>query len=93
MTVKADASINAKNVDELRLQIRNAFEDSIERIIVDLAATESIDSIGLGLLAAVHNSLHQKGSKLELINAKDAICKVLNLMRLDRHFSISCAVE
>lgn len=93
VTVKTGVAIKAENVESLRLELKQALEEGADQIVIDLWETDIIDSIGLGLLAATHNSLSKKGSKLEVINAREQICKVLNLMRLDRHFVISCKLD
>ncbi|MBU2515658.1 STAS domain-containing protein [bacterium] len=91
VTVKPARDITAQNSADLRQKLRQVYEEGATRIIIDLEGVGIIDSIGLGLLAATHNSLLKRESKLELINADDNICSVLNLMRLDQHFIISCA--
>lgn len=91
VTLKTGTAINAQNAEGLKVQLRQVVEEGARRIVFDLAETDVIDSIGLGLLVATHNSLSRQGSKLELINAREKVCKVLFLMRLDRYFSISCA--
>ncbi len=91
VTVKVGPSINAKNSKELKETLRQVFEEGAERIVIDMSDTEIIDSIGLGLLAATHNSLKTRDSKLELINVRAEVFKVINLMRLDKYFLISSA--
>ncbi len=93
VTLKVGPSINAKNSQELKEKLRQVFEEGAERIIIDMSETEIIDSIGLGLLAATHNSLKSRNSNLELINVRSEIYKVINLMRLDKYFDISTADE
>ncbi len=91
VTIKPGQDITAQTTDDLRTEMRKIYEEGASRIIIDLTGVGTIDSIGLGLFAAIHNSLQKRDSKLELINADDNICSVLNLMRLDQHFIISCA--
>lgn len=93
ITVKVGPSINAENSKELKEKLRQVFEEGAERIIIDMSETEIIDSIGLGLLAATHNSLKTRNSKLELINVRAEIFNVINLMRLDKYFVISTVEE
>jgi anti-anti-sigma factor len=55
---------------------------------VDLEEVKMIDSSGLGVLIAAHNSLQKLGARLELLNVSDDIRKLLQNMRLDKHFTI-----
>lgn len=92
VTIKPGKDIVASSIEELKTEVRTVYEGGAKRIIMDLEGVNVIDSIGLGLLAETHNSLTKRDSKLELINASENVCNVLNVMRLDRHFSISCAI-
>jgi anti-anti-sigma regulatory factor len=50
-----------------------------------------VDSVGIGVIIATHNSLDQKGGKLRVINIADDIYGLFSTMRLDRHFSVEKA--
>ena len=71
--------------DELRLLLAKG----ITNIVIDLTGVEIIDSMGLSVLVAVHNSLQKKGTRLEIRNAVDNINKLMGEMRLDRHFILT----
>ena len=55
---------------------------------MDLDGVELIDSIGMGLLIAAHNSLMKNGGKLKVVNPSEDILRLLRTMRLDKHFEV-----
>ena len=55
---------------------------------IDMSNVELMDSTGIGVLVAVHNRLAQKSGALKLINTPDKIRRMLQLMNLDRRFTI-----
>jgi len=62
-------------------------EGDIE-IVVDLTNVEMIDSVGLGVFIATHNSLNKIEGKLTVINASANVFKLFRTMGLFRHFDI-----
>ena len=63
-----------------------------KELVIDLAKVKTVDSVGLGLLIAAHNSLSGAGGKLTVTNASEDIYFLLKTMRLDQHFEVK-AVE
>jgi anti-anti-sigma factor len=86
-----EANISAKNAQELREMFRERVLAGARRLELDFARVESIDSVGIGLLVATHNTLVKAGGSLSLANVGQDIFQLLTLMRLDKHFSISQA--
>ena len=58
---------------------------------VDINDVGMIDSVGLGVLIATHNSLQKNDGVLNVINASENIYKLFKVMRLDRHFKVAMA--
>ena len=75
--------------------LRNAVKDLLPSLdgpfAMDLSKVELIDSVGIGLLIAVHNSLSKKGGRLALDHVSPDLAALLRTMRLDKHFSIQPA--
>lgn len=86
--VKPGADIVASNAKELREELKNLIDLGIRELVVDLGAVEMIDSVGLGLLIAVHNSLSKTDGTLTVINASKDLEGLFKSMRLDRHFAV-----
>ena len=60
-------------------------------LVIDLSRVELIDSVGIGLLIAAHNSLSKTGERLVLENINPDLAGLLRTMRLDKHFVIETA--
>jgi len=86
LTIQPEQDIAGTKVDELKSEFKQALDEGVSQLVVDMAKIEMMDSMGIGLLIATHNSLSKKNQQLELINVSDDITKLLRLMRLDQHF-------
>ncbi len=86
--VKPGEDIVASMVEDLRKDFKQALHDGAEQITIDLSEVDMMDSMGIGVLVAAHNTLKKNDGQLELINASADILKLLQNMRLDQHFSI-----
>ena len=86
--VKPGIDIVASIVDELKKELKQSLSDGIVNMTIDLSGVEMMDSMGIGVLIAAHNSLKKNNGELELINASADIIKLLKNMRLDKHFNI-----
>jgi len=78
----------ASYAQELRRNLWSLIEEGVTDVTIDLARVQMIDSIGLGVLIAAHNSLKKKQGRLAIVNVSKEILGLLKTMRLDRHFDI-----
>jgi anti-anti-sigma factor len=69
-------------------RLRESIADNPGGLTIDMARVAMVDSVGLGLLIATHNSLTKTNGQLRLANTCDDVLKLLRVMRLDRHFLI-----
>ncbi|MFZ5428211.1 MAG: STAS domain-containing protein [Thermodesulfobacteriota bacterium] len=69
--------------------LRKAAADHPGGLTIDMDGVEMVDSVGLGLLVAAHNSLAKQSGKLTLINVSQDILSLMRAMRLDKHFSVN----
>lgn len=88
ITLVMDGDIVASRIQEVKDMIAERLGDDIT-LILDLANVSYIDSIGIGVLIATHNSLKSSGGKLKIINASEDIKNLFKTMRLDKHIDIS----
>ena len=84
-------NVSANNVQALRELFKQHLQDGVRSLELDFRQVESIDSVGIGLLVATHNSLAKAGGSLALVNVSQDIHQLFTLMRLDKHFSVSQA--
>jgi anti-anti-sigma factor len=81
--------IVAASVPELRSKMRVAVEEGARELVVDLVNVQMVDSMGIGLLIAAHNSLKKLGGKLAVVHASRDILDLFHMMRIHQHFSVS----
>jgi anti-anti-sigma factor len=79
----------AESEPELRASLRSLASAGVKNIVVDLKNVQMMDSAGLGLLVAVHNSLRKSGGQLSVIHASAALLELFQSMRMHQHFNIS----
>ena len=90
-SVKPGKDIIASMADDFRKKLHKLVKDGIRELTIDLAGVKMVDSVGLGVLIAAHNSLDDIGGKLKVKNASDDICSLMKTMRLDQHFEVKAA--
>jgi anti-sigma B factor antagonist len=89
VVIKLDKDIVASNVEEIKKELKQELAEGMTEITIDLSSVEMMDSMGIGILIATHNSLKKLNSQLNLINTSDDISKLLRTMRLHEHFNIA----
>jgi anti-anti-sigma factor len=85
----AGETIVAATIPELRAEMRGVVEDGVRDLVIDLAGVRMVDSSGLGLLIAAHNSLKKLGGSFAVIHASGDLLALLRSMRMHQHFSVS----
>jgi len=89
--VKPGRDIVASMADELRQTLKEVVSVGIKELVINLSGVTMIDSVGIGLLIAAHNSLNKEGGKLVIKNASKEIDELFKSMRLNQRFSVSGA--
>ena len=84
-----DGDLTAVTAQEIRIQLKDLIRHGLRELVIDLSNTRVIDSTGIGLLVATHNSLRRIDAKLTLINVSQELFELLKAFRLDKHFSIT----
>ncbi len=79
----------AANVPNLKNVIRRLIEVGMIFIEVDCTHLESLDSTGIGLLIAAHNSLERIDGRLTIVQTSTDVYDLLCSMRLDRRVKIT----
>ena len=90
-TVKPGRDLVASMVKEFKKELRSLLEEEPAEITIDLVGVDMIDSVGLGVLIAAHNSISKMGGKLTVMNASENIYGLFKTMRLDKHFGVKSA--
>jgi anti-anti-sigma factor len=82
-------TIVAATIPELRQQMRGVLDQGVRDLTIDLSAVRMVDSSGLGLLIAAHNSLRKMGGQLAVIHASEDLLALFQSMRMHQHFSVT----
>ena len=75
-------------VDSFVKELKQEIEKSPSEIVIDLAKVEMVDSVGIGVIIAAHNSLKKIGGKMRVENVCDNIYRTFIAMRLNCHFGV-----
>jgi anti-sigma B factor antagonist len=87
-----DDRIDAAAAVQFRDAMRSASEGGHERVVLDLARVNFVDSSGLGAIIAVMKHLGSERT-LELAGLHPAVAKVFRLTRLDEIVKVHARAE
>ena len=82
--VRAEGRLNMVAAPELRDVVAQAVQSGRNRVVVDLAGVEFMDSSGLGALIASLKTARQAGGDLRIAAVNEQVALVLQLSNLDR---------
>ncbi len=87
-TIKPGQDVVASMANDFKAELQSLIQELPEELIIDLEGVEMVDSVGIGVMIATHNSLLKTGGKIKVINVAEDIFNLFSTMRLDRHFPI-----
>jgi len=87
-TIKPGKNIVASMIKGLKEQLLLLMNQGVKDLTMDFNGVEIIDSEGLGLLIAAHNSLNAAGGRLKIKNMPDNVKKYFQTIHLDKHFEL-----
>ena len=82
--IQPTGRLNMAAASTLRKQLQDIVEGGSSRIVVDLSATEFIDSSGLGALISGLKIARQEGGDLRIAATPEQVGTVLELTNLNR---------
>ncbi|TFV55447.1 anti-sigma factor antagonist [Mycobacterium sp. PS03-16] len=82
--IRPDGRLNMVAAPALRKQLHDLVEGGSTRVVVDLSATEFIDSSGLGALISGLKIARQAGGDLRIAAPSRQVVTVLELTNLNR---------
>lgn len=80
LTGRLDVSAAA----DVRLELAAAVDRGDGELVLDLAALESVDATGLGVLVGAHRRAQRAGRTLVLTDVPEPVSRLLLLTRLDK---------
>jgi len=88
--IKPGMDIVASMAEDFKAELLSAIDASLDSatLVIDLESVEMVDSIGIGVIIAAHNTLTQSDRKLKVINVSKDVYGLFTTMRLNRRFTI-----
>jgi len=87
-----DRSLNFYVTTALKESLKDVLvgriEDGIQHFVLDFGNVRIIDSCGVGLVIVANNLTNSRNAHLYLANASPFIVKILDIMRISKHFKI-----
>lgn len=84
-------SLSAGTLDQYRTDFKSFIDGGTRELVLNCSDLEIVDSMGIGLLVATHNSLTKVGGELVMINTPEPVYNLMSTMRLNRHFTVKRA--
>ncbi|HEX2957065.1 MAG TPA: STAS domain-containing protein [Chitinispirillaceae bacterium] len=78
----------AGGMDQLREAVKRYIDNGTKKITIDMKNVTTIDSAGVGFLAAVHNSLKKAGGEVNVVELSEEMYNFFISLRLNTHFKI-----
>jgi anti-anti-sigma factor len=88
VVLKVETDIVASKSGELRDKLRQLVADGARSVTLDFAAVRMVDSAGLGMLIAAHNSLKKVEGELTVTRCSADILELFRSMRIHQHMKI-----
>lgn len=90
MNIVLEEDLIAPNVMEYKDQIISDIDNSkdINEILVDLAKTENIDSVGVTFIISLFKTAERDGKGFRVKGSSDDIKQLFKLMKLDDFFDL-----
>jgi anti-anti-sigma factor len=87
-TLKLDRDVVAANCGDLREQLRQLLASGSRAVVLDFSEVHMVDSAGLGMLIAAHNSFNKSQGEISVTNCSPEILELFRSMRLHQHMKI-----
>jgi anti-anti-sigma factor len=89
VTFTLKGELVAGGMDQLRESVKKHIENGTKKITINMKHVTTLDSAGIGLLAAVHNSLTKVGGSMNVVELSEDMYNFFVSLRLNSHFNIN----
>ena len=86
--VKPGTDVVASMTEEFKGELLSVISESSAEVVIDLEGVDMMDSVGIGVIIAAHNTLNQSDRKLKVINVAKDVYGLFTTMRLNRRFTV-----
>ncbi len=89
--IKPGTDVVASMAENFKTELLSVINESSSEVVIDLDGVEMVDSVGIGVIIAAHNTLNQSDRKLKVINVTKDVYGLFTTMRLNRRFTVEGA--
>ena len=86
--IKPGVDVVASMAEGFKTELLSVINESANEVVIDLDGVEMVDSVGIGVIIAAHNTLNQSDRKLKVINVAKDVYGLFTTMRLNRRFTV-----
>lgn len=86
--IKPGTDVVASMAEDFKTELLTAISESSSELVIDLTGVDMVDSVGIGVIIAAHNTLNQSDRKLKVINVTKDVYGLFATMRLNRRFTV-----
>ena len=86
LTIRGSLDINT--APALAEEIDKIIASKPQKVAVDLAALDLIDSSGVAALVKLYKGIRGAGGKLDIVGARDQPLAIFKLLRMDKVFNL-----
>ncbi len=86
--IRPGMSVVASMAEDFKQELQSVINESQGKLVIDLLGVDMVDSVGLGVIIATHNTLTRNGRNLKVINVSNDIYTLFSTMRLNRRFQV-----
>lgn len=79
---------DAASIAEFKNDLDKIWNKKISTVVIDFSKVRFIDSSGIGALLSIQKRLKPESEPVKILNAKPAVIKVIELLRLHRVFNL-----
>lgn len=89
--IRPGMDVVASMAEDFKNELLSAIQESQGDIVIDLDGVEMVDSVGIGVIIAAHNTLNQAGRQLKVTQVSKDVYGLFTTMRLNRRFTVEAA--
>ncbi len=87
--VVPSGNVVASVAQPFKPKLKDLVHDGVNMIEFDLSRSTIVDSVGIGLFVAAHNSVQKAGGTISIVNASADLLHLFKVLRLDQRFSVT----
>jgi anti-anti-sigma factor len=86
--IKPGVDIVASMAEDFKAELLSVINESSVGVVIDMEGVQMVDSVGIGVIIAAHNTLNQSQRELKVINVTKDVYGLFTTMRLNRRFVV-----